>query len=76
MWLQGFYQLRVELRYKREVRLFLVRAMEDVPGQFVYVPSVEEVDVGESQRNGTFGLGESCDVEIGSEGNGSSNRRL
>ena len=50
--------------------------MEDVPGQFVYVPGVEEVDVGESQRNSSFGLGEGCDVEIGSERYGGSNRRL
>ncbi len=50
--------------------------MEHVPRQFVYIPGVEEVDVGESQRDGSFGLGEGRDVEIRAQRYGGSNCRL
>lgn len=63
--LQGVDELGVELRHERKVRLFLIGAVEDVPRQVVNVPGVEEVDVGESQRDGSLGLGEGCDVEVG-----------
>lgn len=76
MGLEGVDQLGVELGDEGVVRLFLVVTVEDVPGQVVNIPGVDEVDVGESQRDGSAGLGEGGDVEVGSKRDGGSNSGL
>lgn len=64
VWLQGVDELGVEFSNERVVRLFLIGTVENVPRQVVNVPGVDEVDVGESQRDGSSRLGEGSDMEV------------
>lgn len=47
--LQGSDKIRIELGDEGVVRLLLVWMLEEVPGEVVDVPRVDEVDVGEPQ---------------------------
>lgn len=62
-------KIRVEGGDEIVVVLFLVGSLEDGPRQVVDIPRVLEVDIGESQGNGSLRLGQGRDVKIGPEGN-------
>lgn len=64
--LQGGEQIGVELRDQGVVGLLLVWLVEYRPGEIVNIPRMREVDVGEPKRDGVLGLGQRCDVEVGS----------
>ena len=62
---EGGEEFVVEGGDKVVVVSFLGRVVEGRPGQIGYGPGVAERDVGEEERDGTGGFGESVDVEVG-----------
>lgn len=76
MRLQGGYKVRVQLCDQVVVVLLLVRVLEDIPGQVINIPGVREIDVGESQTDGSPRLGKGGDMQIRSQRYRGSDRRL
>ena len=76
MRLDGGEEINIERRDKIVVEPLLARLRECLPRQVIDIPCVVERDVGKSERDGTAGLGEEGDEEVGAEGDGSSDRSL
>lgn len=73
---QSRNELRVERRDQVIVVLLLTRSRKRGPRQVIDVPSVCQIDIGKSERDGPFGFGERGDEEVGTERHGRRNCRL
>lgn len=76
MWFHRRHQFWVEGCDKIVIVLLFVWMGEDAPGQIVDIPSVYKVDIGKSQCDRSFRLGESCDEKIGAQRDRRSNSSL